>query len=395
MKLWEKKRAAALGLALVLALPGCQKPDGGEGIQKETETSAPSQEVISTDPTHIFEEVKEDFLIDAEISGPPAGVVPKVYRGHYKGFSKEEIDAFLKQVGDGIAEVDSDGIEGKDYYYSGVCTDGGYFFSQMNADGSTTTSEFSYSKNKNEITGYPIYINQNDYDINKESRLSFLFEDPVDLACGTAEEAEANVRAALSALGISDVVLNRTLYISHDRMEQADELMQTEEWNSVGKKGMDAQFQPKNWTEADDCYMFEFFCAVDGIPLSYQFWKRETTTYCGNNILAWYDASGVFSLQVDYPWVADEMVQEPEAVISAEEALKVVQNKIGNVITNQNHELQSLTLRYLYRQDGDSWLLIPVWEAVIHQTPKDPDSWMVEGCTYVTVDAITGKEIVS
>ena len=68
MKLWEKKRAAALGLALVLALPGCQKPDGGEGIQKETETSAPLQEVISTDPTHIFEEVKEDFLQTQKLS---------------------------------------------------------------------------------------------------------------------------------------------------------------------------------------------------------------------------------------------------------------------------------------------------------------------------------------
>lgn len=395
MKLWKKKRAVALGLALMLALPGCQEPDGEEGIQKETEASGPLQEAVSMDPTHIFEEVKEDFLIDAEISGPPAGIVPKVYRGHYKGFSKEEVNAFLKQVGDGVAEVDSDGIEGKDYYYSGVCTGGGYFFSKRNADGSTTTSEFSYSKNKNKVDGYPIYINQNDYNIDRKSRLAFLFEEPVDLACGTAEEAEENIRAALSTLGISDVVLNRTLYISHDRMEQADELMQTEEWNSAGKKGMDTQFQAKNWTEADDCYMFEFFCAVDGIPLSYQFWKRDTTTYCGNNILVWYDASGIFSLQVDYPWVADEVVQEPEAVISAEEALKVVQNKIGNVITNQNHELQNLTLRYLYRQDGDSWLLIPVWEAVIHQTPKDADSWMVDGCTYVIVDAITGKEIVS
>ena len=82
-------------------------------------------------------------------------------------------------------------------------------------------------------------------------------------------------------------------------------------------------------------------------------------------------------------------------MISAEEALQVVQNKIGNVITGQNQELQSLTLRYLYRQDGDAWLLIPVWEAVIHQASKDPDSWVPESCTYVTVDAITGKEIVS
>ncbi len=40
---------------------------------------------------------------------------------------------------------------------------------------------------------------------------------------------------ALSALGLSDIVLNRTLYISHDRMAQADELMQTEEWSGSVK----------------------------------------------------------------------------------------------------------------------------------------------------------------
>lgn len=129
--------------------------------------------------------------------------------------------------------------------------------------------------------------------------------------------------------------------------------------------------------------------------MTYQSWKRETTTYCGNEILVWYDAGGVLSLQVEYPWVADEVAEEPETAVSAEEALQVVQNKIGNVITGQNQELQSLSLRYLYRQDGDTWLLIPIWEAAIYQTPKDPDSWMLPSCTYVTIDAITGKEIVS
>ena len=215
------------------------------------------------------------------------------------------------------------------------------------------------------------------------------------MACGTAAEAEEAIRMALSALGLSDIVLNRTLYISHDRMAQADELMQTEEWSGSVKGGEISQFQGNDWSEADDCYMFEFFCGIDGIPLSYQSWKRETTTYCGNYITAWYDTDGLLSVGVYYPWVADEVAEEPDQVISAEEALQVVQNKIGNVITGQNQELQSLTLRYLYRQDGDAWLLIPVWEAVIHQASKDPDSWVPESCTYVTVDAITGKEIVS
>ena len=391
MKLWKKKQAAALSLAVLMALPGCQTPDPGTSGSGTSDPSAQQVEAAATDPTHIYEEVGGNFLIDAEISGPPEGVVPKVYRGHYKSFSKEEVDAFLEQVGDSVAEIRSDGIKGKNYHYSGICTNGGRVFLQTNADGTTTTSIFNYDREENALKEYPIYTGQDDYNENKNNRLAFLFEEPVDLACGTAEEAEKAIRAALTALGLSDVVLNRTLYISHDRMVQADELMQSEEWIDIAKGGL----QGRDWTEADDCYMFEFFCGVDGMPLSYQNWKRETTTYCGNDIQVWYDANGILSLQVDYPWVADEAIEEPDQVISAEEALLVVQNKIGNVITDQNQELQSLTLRYLYRQDGDAWLLIPVWEAVIHQASKDPDSWVPESCTYVTVDAITGKEIVS
>ena len=395
MKLWKKKQAAALSLAVLMALPGCQTPDPGTSGSGTSDPSAQQVEAAATDPTHIYEEVGGNFLIDAEISGPPEGVVPKVYRGHYKSFSKEEVDAFLEQVGDSVAEIRSDGIEGKDYCYSGACTSGGSFSTCANADGTTMTSDFSYNRRKNKIYEYPIYINQDDYNDSKEIRLAYLFEEPTDMACGTAAEAEEAIRMALSALGLSDIVLNRTLYISHDRMAQADELMQTEEWSGSVKGGEMSQFQGNDWSEADDCYMFEFFCGVDGIPLSYQSWKRETATYCGNYITAWYDADGLLSVGVYYPWVADEVAEEPDQVISAEEALQVVQNKIGNVITGQNQELQSLTLRYLYRQDGDAWLLIPVWEAVIHQASKDPDSWVPESCTYVTVDAITGKEIVS
>ena len=232
MKLWKKKQAVALSLAVLMALPGCQTPDPGTSGSGTSDPSAQQVEAAATDPTHIYEEVGESFLIDAEVSGPPEGVVPKVYRGHYKSFSKEEVDAFLEQVGDSVAEIRSDGIKGKNYHYSGICTNGGRVFLQTNADGTTTTSIFNYDREENALKEYPIYTGQDDYNENKNKRLAFLFEEPVDLACGTAEEAEKAIRAALTALGLSDVVLNRTLYISHDRMVQADELMQSEEWTA-------------------------------------------------------------------------------------------------------------------------------------------------------------------
>ena len=105
MKLWKKKQAAALSLAVLMALPGCQTPDPGTSGSGTSDPSAQQVEAAATDPTHIYEEVGESFLIDAEVSGPPEGVVPKVYRGHYKSFSKEEIDAFLEQVGDSVSEI--------------------------------------------------------------------------------------------------------------------------------------------------------------------------------------------------------------------------------------------------------------------------------------------------
>ena len=152
MKLWKKKQAAALSLAVLMALPGCQTPDPGTSGSGTSDPSAQQVEAAATDPTHIYEEVGENFLIDAEISGPPEGVVPKVYRGHYKSFSKEEeIDAFLEQVGDSVSEIRGDGIEGKDYCYFGACTSGGSFSTRANADGTTTTSDFSYNRRKNKI----------------------------------------------------------------------------------------------------------------------------------------------------------------------------------------------------------------------------------------------------
>ena len=162
MKLWKKKQAAALSLALLMALPGCQTSDPGTSGLGTSDPSAQQVEAAATDPTHIYEEVGESFLIDAEVSGPPEGVVPKVYRGHYKSFSKEEVDAFLAQVGDSVAEIRSDGIKGKNYHYSGICTNGGRVFLQTNADGTTTTSIFNYDREENALKEYPIYTGQDD-----------------------------------------------------------------------------------------------------------------------------------------------------------------------------------------------------------------------------------------
>ena len=84
-----RKQAAALLLCLILAasLVACQRPGATEGTRREgseqtgteqreqTETAS----VPQTDPTHFYEEVQEDLLIDAEVKGTASGAKPKVY----------------------------------------------------------------------------------------------------------------------------------------------------------------------------------------------------------------------------------------------------------------------------------------------------------------------------
>lgn len=391
MKSWEKKRAAALALVLVLALPGCQKPAPEEDAQKIPEASAPREEAVVADPTHIYEEVKKDFLIDAEVFGSPAGVIPKVYEGHCHVFTREEIDAFLKKIGDGIASIDADELIDGDHLYAGTCNSGAIFYERYSEEKDTPSIVFSYYKeNAERYNRYPIYINQEDYDDNSGQRLAYLFEEPKDFSFQTSAEAEAAVRGALAALGMEDLVLNRTLYLSHDQLIQAGEVLQGEDLDSGVGKGGETYSLIDDWSEQDDCYVFEFFSGIDGIPLTYHSWKKEAISYCGNGITVWYNAEGIASLQIAFPWTPDEVVEEPERVLSAGEALEVARGKLSNVVTGEETVLTKATLQYFYIQDRDRWLLRPVWEFSIRRPSLWGDGYMFD---YVLVDAVTGEEI--
>ena len=78
-----RKQAAALLLCLSLAasLVACQRPGATEGTRREgsEQTGTEQREqtemasVPQTDPTHFYEEVQEDLLIDAEVKGTASG----------------------------------------------------------------------------------------------------------------------------------------------------------------------------------------------------------------------------------------------------------------------------------------------------------------------------------
>ena len=397
-----RKQAAALLLCLSLAasLVACQRPGATEGTRREgsEQTGTEQREqtemasVPQTDPTNFYEEVQEDLLIDAEVKGTASGAKPKVYLGEMKVFTKEEIDDFLAWNGDAVSEVTQDGLQGNEMVYAGTCRSGSTF-GQGSSEEGLYPSIFSYVNQERyeRYNAYPIYSTQLMYEENEEHLITYLFTEPKDLSFATAQEAETEVREALATLHLGELYLNRTLYVSHERMAQAGEELQSEKWTHE-VKGRTAQYpQRDDWAEEDDCYMFEFFCAADGIPLACRGEKSNTVSYCPNSIVVWYTKDGIIDLEVIYPVTFVQVVEEPEQFISAGEALEVAKNKFVNILATQKRTIERVELVYVYWQDGTRWLLRPMWEVTVRQAATETVSF--DTLRFVRVDAMTGDEM--
>lgn len=377
--MFKLRRFFLFGLALCLAggILGCSSepdPSGGEAV---------------TDPTHFYEEVREDFLIDADVLGFPEDGTPKIYEGSIKAFAKDQIRDFLIAIGDPAVTLE-------DFYtdfskgFNGTTSTGGTF-SHSTSSRINTTWDFSYENPESEwYDEYPIYLGQADYESQAQGRLAHMFMKPQDFSFASAEEAEQDIRNCLSILGLDNLLLNRILYLDHKTMKEAGDLLQgDEQWLDM-KTGKYPALK-EEWTESDDGYMFEFFYGVNGSPMLHNFLSTDTFHYKGGSVIVWYKASGIVSFSISNPWDCGEVVDDPDHIVSASEALSIARVKLENTLTNSNTVIDKVSLEYMYVPDNDRYLLQPVWVVYAEYTPSLlPD---VVNREYIIIDAITGEEI--
>lgn len=198
-----KKKISVLCLcALMLLLAAC----GGQ-----TNSAAEGTE------THIYREVTENLTVDAEIIRYTGEGVPVTYDADTYNFSPENVKPFFEAIHAG-EPVSTDGNLGIDFW--DFADESGAYYTYR--EDHTLTTVFWYSRNDAAMekeTAYPVYDGE-EYLV--QSPLSYYpepFVEPVDMPFATAEEAEQEVRALLSTLGFDDLILHRTLYREHTRME--------------------------------------------------------------------------------------------------------------------------------------------------------------------------------
>lgn len=363
----------ALAACLMLGLTGCAR-DADDHRESD-----------GTDPTHFYEQVREDFRIDAEVVPFPAGV-PKVYEGIRYDFPREDIDAFLTASGDSLTEWGLFDDTEMGQRYTGDSANGGHIFTDLRLP-NLYPATLSYSHPHADWWGnYHIYAGQNHYDTGAEFVFADRFMEPKDFAFATAREAEDAVRSTLSSFGFRDLILNRALYVDHAVMPEITEELKKPEWSELKPQPV-----KEEWTAEEDGYIFEFFLPVDGAPLFYGSVSKDTYNYNGASIVVWYQEAGIVWLEVRHPFFPGEVAEAPEKIISAAQALDIARTKLANILTYQDVVISKVSGEYIYVHNNGSFLLRPVWivyadySYALHPEYRNRE--------FVILDAVTGKEI--
>ncbi len=381
---------AFMGVAFTLI--GCsQNTRPSEIVDKTAEKSTVVQSPIATEHNYSVETTYEYTPVDVTEEESSTDGTVSVYIGEPRRFTKDEINAFLNACGDSI--VSSEESSGTSTNrYSGTCASGSYFLWDHNFLGHPY-AVFQYANyNKFQTyNAYPFYKGAESYSTNKAYTVGWMFTEKKDFSFQNAKEAEQTVRNTLSTLGLPELVLLDTLYFDHKTMEQAVNLVATDErYAPVGSKVENNGYKIKDsWSEADDAYLFNFGISVHGIPMSYLNESRNTAMYSGSEIIVWYTHDGIISITIKTPWTVGEKVGNSEQIISEEKALEIAQEKYENILIYQNLSVEEARLTYQYVQDQERWLLYPIWEVKIGYNMEHSEDRYYE---YMHVDAFTGAE---
>lgn len=348
---------------------------------------------VATDPTHIYEEVREDFLIDAEVITFPGDGSVTIYEATPGLLTKSQVVDFLAANGDHVTEWKELDPE-YDIGYACTTAYGGGFSSSTSSTGLFPGGLFYSTSMDDRWSNCHIYPGQQFYNGNEAFSFAHLFTKPIDFDFATAQEAEAKVRDMLAILGLNDLTLNRILYIDHEILaNEVTPILRTEEWQSMDKSGFIPTYD--DWSVTDDGYIFEFVLNLNGVPMFSEYLSLDTVNYIGDTIQVWYQASGIVKLTADGSlWNIGKPVEQSTNRISAQNALQIARIRLENNKVSTNTAIQKISAEYFYELDGERFVMRPVW--VVYA--KVTNTYVAFNHEYISsnciiIDAITGDEL--
>lgn len=386
MRYWKRGVFILAAFSLTMALTACGSSEKIEADGKMKYTT----------PDHIYEEVREDILIDADVVRPEEGIVPKVYQIERSVITKESMEDFLEFCGDGIQSMESEIVDDNGYYYNLNTNKGMNLILNVLEDVNIGGCGFSYVGLNKDYHWYKTLVqySRDRQGIPGDGDNTYNYEQPQEFAFATAAEAEENVRECLENLGIRNAVREEIFYLDHSTLQRVmEEDEESLRWESEEMRG--EPYIPKEWSEEDDCYMFSFCCAVDGIT-SVQSVRETAVAYVDScRIEALYNTNGVVFLMAHNLWSTTEVVEKPKTIISEMDAMLKAREKLVGVFSKRQRVVQEVALRYCPVQDKNGWLLYPVWEILVceQDVSQEWSGAITDEYSYILIDALTGEEL--
>ncbi len=196
----------------------------------------------------------------------------------------------------------------------------------------------------------------------------------------TSEDAKEMVKGCLKEIGIEQVRVNTILALpaSFQQYEENKrvEAGQLEEKEVLGTK----------WK---DSYYMELTSLIDGIPLyESTYVASDDSAYNGGKIQAIVAAEGIEYLVVPNRYEMNGMKIKKENILSAQEILQKLKDKMENIILTEDVVVKKLELYYfpsiVDSQKGE-FAMIPVWKFTLEDSYTD----------YIYLfNAINGDEII-
>lgn len=216
------------------------------------------------------------------------------------------------------------------------------------------------------------------------------------LAFGTIQEAESKIQETLNEMVYSQSMEYTCYTLTADAYNQTMALLKQE-------NGIPAAEAQDEATLPEDCYYFYYRITYEGIAIN----DREHGDFAKGSVAAGsylsviYTKDGIDTLQseglIDFSKAVKE---EGKPLISAEEALQKVQDKLDTIVGNGETKVTAGKVEYIAKSDsGDAnaLLLTPCWcfELLTERTlEKEGETSQHTEKTVLEIDALTGKEMI-
>ena len=394
MQLKTRVGSAALALASLLTLGACKtEPASHVGTTSASQESAPDLSGDVNNPGHYCEKINDQISIDAQVMGPSEGVVPKVYVANLPELDIPVLQTLLQKFGDDVGEIRVDESDKNSHTVIMSTKSGGYadfMVGSVNSDFPGWNMTYNTSQN---VWYSNVYIDYGPAARNEHPGVdnTDLYREPKEFSFGTPEEAEKEIREALKAIGIENLQRTELFYLDHKIMAEAEKSEAV--YDKMTKGGSEEAEYKEAWTEADDAYAMRFTVLQDGITtLPYSF-TRTVISNAETTIDVIWNKDGIVHLYIMMPWLFEEEVETPTNLVTANEVLHIVQEKLGKSKPPYERVVDDISMRYYYVQDKDRWLLRPCWMVMILNKDKayGGERPYFDHST-ILIDAITGKE---